>query len=182
MHHKGTGACTTTTHLRPFGATAFAKKGGVSSAEDDMPPSPSWRDRFIDLAAELRHARGETAPTQHADTGQALRLSLRVDGIDFEAVHQAPEGPQCPWFLLRCRFGPIPDTHTEASLRQALEMNFDLARLQVGGFGLDADSNELVFSSPQALQGADGALLLQGLSGIAALATQWRRAQHPSMA
>lgn len=145
-----------------------------------MPPSPNWRDRFIDLVAELCRARGEPMPPVHADTAPSLCVSLQVDGVDFEALH-LDSGDECAdRFLLRCRFGSIPPCEVEATLRGALEMNHELGRLQVGTFGLNEDHDELVFCTQQSLHEIDTASLLQGLRDIAPSAMAWRR-QHPPM-
>lgn len=146
-----------------------------------MSPSPSWRDRFIDLAAELCRARGEPPPPRPVDTGSALQLSLRVDGVDFDALHLDngdETGDRC---MLQCRFGPLPQCNQEAALRQALEMNLTLNRLQVGAFGLNEAADVLVFSTQQSLQDVDAAALLQGLREIAPLVNQWRQQHHPAM-
>lgn len=145
-----------------------------------MNPSPNWRDRFIDLAAELCRARGEAPPHAHSDEDHALRLALHVDGVEFEALHPPAQAFGADRFLLRCPFGPVPDD-AERTLRQALEMNFELCRLQVGGFGFDADTQELVFCTPQSLHDADGGTLLVGLQNIAALALVWRQTIQPPL-
>lgn len=141
-------------------------------------PLPNWRGRFIDLAAELCRARGEPEPHLHKDADQALHLHLRVHGIDFEALHPAEQEGPTDRFLLRCRFGRVPD-HAEHALRQALEMNFGLCRLQMGGFGFDADTQELVYCTPQCLQDANGSTLLEGLQHMAQLALAWRQTNPP---
>lgn len=143
-----------------------------------MNRSRHGRDRFVDLAAELCRACGEPEPQLHDGADQALYLCLRVDGIRFEALHPAEQEGHADRFLLRCRFGPVPE-HGERALREALEMNLGLCRLQVGGFGFDADTQELVFCAPQSLQDADGSTLLEGLQNMARLALAWRQTNPP---
>lgn len=144
-----------------------------------MTPTPNWRDRFIDLAAELCRARGEPEPPRHSDPDRAAHLRLSIDGVDFEALHPAQQDGYADRFLLRCRFGRVGE-RDEGALRQALEMNFALARSQVGAFGWDADTRELVFCTPQSLQDAAGDSFLTGLRNIAGLALVWQQTNPPA--
>lgn len=143
-----------------------------------MPPSPSWRDRFIDLAAELCRALGETIPLHRTDPELALRLRLQVDGVAFEALHAGGSDSGTDRFVLHCRFGPLPEQDQTRALQHALESNRDLNRWQAGIFGLDVETDELVLSTQQALHGADAGALLRALQDLAAMAKAWRQAHH----
>lgn len=146
-----------------------------------MTPSPSWRDRFVDLAAELCRALGEALPLHHTDPDRPLRLRVQVDGVAFEALHAAATGSNNDRFVLHSRFGRLPELDQDAALQQALEANRDLSRWQAGLFGWDAETDELVLSTHQSLHNADGAALLQVLTDLAAMATAWCRVHHPDM-
>lgn len=142
-----------------------------------MNPSPSWRGRFIDLAAELCRARGAAIP--ECDTEHSLRLSLFIDGVAFDALHIDTDDDSAERFLVQCRFGTVPDALHDQALDLALQMNVGLSRTLAGIFGLDEDNNELIFCTQQSLSGLQHEELLQGMDQIAALALQWRQ-NHPS--
>ena len=146
-----------------------------------MTPSPNWRDRFMALAAELCRARGEDPPSQRCDPEQPLQIRLQLDGVAFEVLHMNAIGERSERFELRCRFGSVPYQQEEVALRQALETNLHLGRLQAGIFCLDEKSNELVLSLQQSLRHASGEKLLSELGDMAAMATQWRRIHCPAM-
>ena len=141
-----------------------------------MSPSPCWRDRFVDLAAELCRALGDTEPLPHTDADQPLRLRLRIQGVDFEAWHEPGPGAQAERFVLHCRFGVPAVAHEERALRQALETNRDLGRWQSGLFGLDDQTQELVLSTHRSLRDADAALLVEAMNELAQVARAWRAA------
>ncbi|HSX93533.1 MAG TPA: CesT family type III secretion system chaperone [Hydrogenophaga sp.] len=147
-----------------------------------MPLSPTWRDRFVDLAAELCRARGEAEPIHHADAHQALQLSLWVDGMRFDALHPDIDDETGDRIVLQGRLGPLPGTPQDALWRAALAANLALCRQQAGAFGWDESREELVFSAHRSLGDMDGTGLLRDLGDIAAHLAGWRQASHASSA
>jgi hypothetical protein len=139
-----------------------------------MTPSPNWRDRFIDLAAELCRARGEPAPQAQARDGHCLRLSLAIDGVVFDALHIDADDESAERILVQCRFGSLPATLHDEAPQLALQMNVGLNRSLAGVFGLDEEHDELIFCTQQNLNELRHEELLDGMSRIAALALQWR--------
>lgn len=140
-----------------------------------MNPSPNWRDRFVDLAAELCRARGEAPPNHEPGTGHCLRLQLCIDGVAFDALHFDTDDDSADRILVQCRFGTVPDALHDQALELALQMNVGLGRTHAGVFGYDEDSQELIFCTLQSLREVRHQDLLRGLGQIAALALQWQQ-------
>jgi hypothetical protein len=145
-----------------------------------METAIQWRAKFIELAVELRRLAGKPAKA-FVDTPEAtVRMKFHIDGVLFNMVHFCDdEGSEAPErFLLQCRFGPVPLLDAAPVLEEALAMNQGMARGNAGMFALDTQTNELVCSSLQTLQGAQAQDLAEGLAKMAEVANQWRAA-HP---
>lgn len=136
-----------------------------------MSPTPNWRDRFIGLAAELCLARGEEPVSRHGSPEAPMQLHVEIDKVNVDVLHRNANDDR---FELRCRFGRVPDQQEEQVLRQALEINLHLGRMQAGIFGLDVQRNELVLSMQQSLHQASGESLSSSLADIVAMVAAWR--------
>ena len=88
------------------------------------------RSRFIALTDELCSIANQ--PVQQADSAEMAVVSLVVDDVPFDLIHDSSVGGDV--FLVECELGPPPED--EETLLGLLQANMQMLRDYQGSFGL----------------------------------------------
>jgi hypothetical protein len=142
-----------------------------------MPEARSpWRDRFIDLALELRRQAGKPAASFQDALDAPIGMKFHFDGVLFQVTHLNGTGTAADRFLLRCHFGPLAMDQADEALEQALSLNLGMARSSSGVLGIDESVDHLVYSCFVSLQDATYENISEALGELARFAHAWRAA------
>lgn len=139
-----------------------------------MTESTTWREQFLALMANVRWHLNLPAEPDEPAHGAPLLARFEIDDVRIELLHMAHGPASGSRFLMQGHFGPVsPDASADA-LAGILARNQALARLQLGHYGLDEDSHELIFNLLQPMAGLHAAQLAAAMTDISAIARQWR--------
>lgn len=136
--------------------------------------SASWREQFLTLIAQVRRHFELPADSDHAAPDTPLLAGFVIDGVRIELLHMAHGPASGARFLMQGRFGPLPPDAPADMLAAILARNHELARLQLGHYGLEGEDNELVFNLLQPMPGLDATQLALAMTDVSAIARQWR--------
>lgn len=135
----------------------------------------------MDLVAETRRHLNLPADSDDPAHGMSVSATFVIDDVHFELVHTAHGPASGPRFLLQCRFGTVTHDTSPEVLRDVLAKNHELARIQMGNYGLDEESDALVFNVFQPMPGLEAHLFADAMEQISAVAHQWREARLASI-
>lgn len=136
--------------------------------------SLSWREQFLTLIAGVRRHFELPAACNGAAPGAPLLAGFVIDGVRIELLHMAHGPASGARFLMQGRFGPLPPDAPADMLAAILARNQELARLQLGHYGLEEADSELVFNLLQPMADLDATQLAMAMTDISAIARQWR--------
>lgn len=112
------------------------------------------RLRFLAIVDEIRVALGYALRQEEPTPGDELAMEMSYGGFDFAVVHSLRNGPDR--LLIECRFGPLPQGREQAIMLRLLNMNCALAEMDDCRFCLDSESDDLIYTLVQDIDGNDG--------------------------
>ena len=157
------------------------ESAAMFSHVDSADPVPSssgrarraeWRAKFVALAEDVFRELGHPPPATNFEPGLPLAMNLTLGGMAFEIAYLRSEREDI--FLVECRFGKLPEADAPRVLTRLLELNLALARLHDATFGLEANTNEVIYTFTEQLQIANASKLLESMMWVAEQGKQWR--------
>jgi hypothetical protein len=127
---------------------------------------------FVDLMNDFCRAAGMELPTADPGANRAIAFDVIVDGVGF-LVHYSQAIDDRALFV-EGRFGAVPPENTLAILRRLLEVNVALAPRFMASFGINAETNEVIYSFSCRLGETDARSLQKAMSLVARQARLWR--------
>jgi hypothetical protein len=133
--------------------------------------SPAMTDRFRHLLDALsRMADSHYSTEEEAD--DVIWAAIVIDGVDFMFIH---EGDQPDHFMIYGRLGSLADGWAGEFPRTLLQTNLAAARTGQAGYGMVAESGEVLHAIRASYEHAEPGKVLRSLTNVAAQANEWRR-------
>jgi hypothetical protein len=135
----------------------------------------TMRQRFAALLRETFELAGQDLANDIEQQEETASAEIILDGQRFVAVHSAPRLER---FTVYCDVGPLPEDAAPAVLRRLLEANLSLAEAGRAGFGLLAQTNDVLYAVNMGIALTTPSALLTALKQIAEHADEWRESQY----
>lgn len=132
----------------------------------------SWRQVFIELCEAIFRDLGFDPPPMLHDDALPLAMELEVEQRAFELIHSSTDRPER--ILINCRLGSLPDGAGKAHYSAMLIENLRNARDLRPCFGINVDSDEVVWLSFENLDNLRAGAMLEKMRVLAFEASSWK--------
>lgn len=129
------------------------------------------RHKFIKVTEEMFIQLGFEPPEMNHDKFLPLAMQLEIEKIDFELVHSTSERPED--IIVLANVEEIKLEHKDNFLSNLMKINLELARNYSGCFGVDPNSQSVIYLTSRALEQIDAVKLLQELREISSELRSW---------